>query len=173
MPDVKPGDTITYSFTITNTGNTTLSDIGVVDEMIEKDGQEIDTSSVDDLAAGESATLTADYAVTDADIAAGIVTNVATATATDDSGNKVETVESNAVTSIERTSEAAADKKPAENENAPAEETPADEPTDDDSTNDIVDIVQTGVANHSAQTIVAIMASAIIVAVIAYRKIMK
>lgn len=77
------------------------------------------------------------------------------------------------MTSIERTSEAAADKKPAENENAPAEETPADEPTDDDSTNDIVDIVQTGVANHSAQTIVAIMASAIIVAVIAYRKIMK
>ena len=89
---MKPGDTITYSFTITNTGNTTLSDIGVVDDMIEKDGTEIDTSSVDSLAAGESATLTADYAVTDADIAGGIVINVATATATDDSGNKVETV---------------------------------------------------------------------------------
>lgn len=173
MSDVKPGDTITYSFTITNTGNTTLSDIDVVDNMIEKDGAEIDTSSVDSLAAGESATLTADYAVTDDDIAAGIVTNVATATATDDSGSKVETVESKAVTTIERTSEAVADEKPAENENAPAEETPTDEPTDDGSSSDIVDIVQTGVANHSTQTIVAIVTSAIIVAVIAYRKIMK
>lgn len=170
---MKPGDTITYSFTITNTGNTTLSDIDVVDDMIEKDGQEIDTSSVDSLAAGESATLTADYSVTDADIAGGIVINVATATATDDSGNKVETVESKAVTTIDRSSEAVADEKPSENENTPAEETPADEPIDDDSSKDIVDIVQTGVANHSAQTIVAIVASAIIVAVIAYRKIMK
>ena len=165
MPDVKPGDTITYSFTITNTGNTTLSDIDVVDDMIEKDGQEIDTSSVDSLATGESSALTADYAVTDADIATGIVTNVATATATDDSGNKIETVESKAVTTIERTSEAVADEKPAENENAPAEETPTDDPTDDGSSSDIVDIVQTGVANHSTQAIVAIVASAIIVCV--------
>lgn len=74
-------------------------------------------------------------------IAAGIVTNVATATATDDSGNKVDTVESKAVTTIERPSEAVADEKPAENENAPAEETPTDDQTDDGSSSDIVDLV--------------------------------
>ena len=138
------------------------------------DGAEIDTSSVDSLAAGEAATLTADYAVTDDDIAAGIVTNVATATATDDSGNKVGTVESKAVTTIERPSEQVVDdEKPAENENAPVDETSTDEPEEAETSNDIVDIVQTDVANHSVQTIVAIVASAIIAAVIAYRKIMK
>ena len=138
------------------------------------DVKTVDTSSVDDLTAGESATLTADYVVTDADIAAGIVTNVVTATATDDSGNKVETAESKAVMTIEHPSEQVIDdEKPAENENTPAEETLTDVSEEAEASNDIVDIVQTGVANHSTQAIVAIVASAIIVGAIAYRKIMK
>jgi uncharacterized repeat protein (TIGR01451 family) len=82
------GDTITYSFTVTNTGNVPLRDVTVTDALpgvvlvggpiplmnpaAAADGTDVDTT-----------TYTASYSLTAADVANfGIVTNVATATGT-------------------------------------------------------------------------------------------
>ncbi|HEX6355596.1 DUF7507 domain-containing protein [Actinophytocola sp.] len=69
------GETIAYSFVVTNTGNVTLTDIQVNDP---KAGAVTCPSTT--LAPGASTTCTAaPYTVTDADIDAGVVRNVATA----------------------------------------------------------------------------------------------
>jgi len=82
------GDVITYTFTITNTGNITLTNIVVTDPMV---GLIITGSPIASLAAGASSSvITGTYTITQADIDAGSVTNSATATsdegATDISG---------------------------------------------------------------------------------------
>ena len=70
------GETITYKITATNDGNLTITDITVKDELVNK------TWKIASLAPGESEEFTAEYVVTEADILAGEVVNVATATAT-------------------------------------------------------------------------------------------
>ncbi|MGH2549217.1 MAG: DUF7507 domain-containing protein, partial [Thermomicrobiales bacterium] len=72
------GDTITYTFTVTNTGNVTLTDATVVDTMaglVWVTGPNVGT-----LIPGQSATASATYVVTEADVIAGGIDNVATAT---------------------------------------------------------------------------------------------
>ncbi|WP_164519589.1 DUF7507 domain-containing protein [Nocardioides ferulae] len=72
------GDTITYSFTVTNTGNTVLTDIEVSDPKV----GEV-TCPDDELAPDESMQCDdADYTLTAADIAAEEVSNTATVTGT-------------------------------------------------------------------------------------------
>ncbi|UPL10575.1 DUF7507 domain-containing protein [Microbacterium sufflavum] len=71
------GDTIAYSFTITNTGNVPLADVGVNDPKVGTV-----TCDVTTLAPGEVATCGATYAITQADVDAGSVENSATATGT-------------------------------------------------------------------------------------------
>jgi uncharacterized repeat protein (TIGR01451 family) len=72
------GDVIGYSYDVTNTGTTTLSDIAVSDNLIS------DVSCPDaSLAPGDSEICTGSYTVTAADITNGSVTNTATASATD------------------------------------------------------------------------------------------
>jgi uncharacterized repeat protein (TIGR01451 family) len=77
------GDTIAYTFTVTNTGGTTMDEISVTDAKIGSV-----TCPQISLAAGESVTCTADavYTVTDADVTAGSVDNSATATGTPPGG---------------------------------------------------------------------------------------
>ena len=70
------GETITYKITATNDGNLTITDITVKDELVNK------TWKIASLAPGESEEFTAEYVVTEADILAGEVVNVATATGT-------------------------------------------------------------------------------------------
>ncbi|MEN9908689.1 MAG: hypothetical protein RLZZ540_1838, partial [Bacteroidota bacterium] len=91
------GDTITYTFAVTNTGTTTLHDIVVTDPMT-LTGLVITGSPVTSLAPGASnATITGTYVITKADINAGKVTNSALVTALnpqsvnvqDDSGTAV------------------------------------------------------------------------------------
>ncbi|MFE7411354.1 DUF7507 domain-containing protein [Streptomyces laurentii] len=82
---VKPGDTITYTYTVTNEGSTTLSDIAIVDDKVTDITCE-DTT----LAPGASTTCTGTYTVTVADAKAGHVTNKAHATGTDPDGNTVD-----------------------------------------------------------------------------------
>ncbi len=81
---VDAGDTIAYSFLVTNTGAQTLTGVGVTDPKI---GPVTCTPST--LAPGASVTCTATYAITQADVNSGSVDNTATATGTPPTGPAV------------------------------------------------------------------------------------
>lgn len=81
-----PGDIITYSFRVENTGNVTLTNVQVVDPL----PVVIAGSPIASMAPGEVVTLTGPYAITQADILAGEVLNSATATGTPPTGPDVE-----------------------------------------------------------------------------------
>ncbi len=70
------GDVINYQYVVTNTGTTTLSNVGVSDNKVTV------SCPAATLAPGVSETCTATYTVTQADVDAGSVTNTATASAT-------------------------------------------------------------------------------------------
>ncbi|MBB1482898.1 DUF11 domain-containing protein [Tessaracoccus sp. MC1865] len=78
---VRFGDRIMYSFTVTNTGETLLTDVRVDDPKLKAAGISV-TCPVTELDPGESTTCaaTAAYVVTAADVAAGKVLNLATTT---------------------------------------------------------------------------------------------
>jgi uncharacterized repeat protein (TIGR01451 family) len=78
----EPGDTVTYTYEVTNTGDTTLFDISVDDDVIGHIGD------IDQLKAGESATLTKDFVLPDQQGDLPLV-NVGTATGTDVLGTSV------------------------------------------------------------------------------------
>ncbi|MFI8380008.1 gliding motility-associated C-terminal domain-containing protein, partial [Leeuwenhoekiella sp. NPDC079379] len=81
---VNLGDLITYTFTVTNTGNTVLNTISIDDAEIGITGLEITNST---LTPREEGSATVDYLITQQNIDDGQVVNSATATATDDSNN--------------------------------------------------------------------------------------
>lgn len=73
------GDTIDYSFTITNTGNVTLTDIEITDTFTTPANPPLSIScSSMTIAPGETITCIASYIVTQADIDNGSIQNVAT-----------------------------------------------------------------------------------------------
>ncbi|MEO9325656.1 GEVED domain-containing protein [Nocardioides sp. C4-1] len=78
---VDVGDTIAYTFVVTNTGAVTLTGVGVNDPKVGPV-----TCSPTTLAAGASVTCTKTYAITQADVDAGAVVNVATASGTPPTG---------------------------------------------------------------------------------------
>ncbi|CAL8973791.1 hypothetical protein PROP_01254 [Propionicimonas sp. T2.31MG-18] len=76
------GETVSYSFTVTNTGNVSLTGVGVSDPKVGPV-----TCAQAGLAPGESTTCSAaDYTVTQADVDAGTVANTATGTGTPPTG---------------------------------------------------------------------------------------
>ncbi|WP_157640885.1 DUF7507 domain-containing protein [Longispora albida] len=77
------GETISYTYAVTNSGNVTMSGIAIADD---KDAAGSTTCAKTTLAPGESAACTAKYTVTAADVAAGTVRNTATATGKDPKG---------------------------------------------------------------------------------------
>ncbi|WP_173932379.1 DUF11 domain-containing protein [Chelativorans sp. Marseille-P2723] len=79
------GETITYTFTVRNTGGVPLNDITVDDPNIPS----IPGSPITSLAAGASQILTTTYTLTPADIAAGQVVNAATVTGRSSEGVEV------------------------------------------------------------------------------------
>ena len=74
--DVSLGDTITYSFEVTNTGNVTLNGVTVTDPL---PGLSALSGGSSTLAPGASTVFTATYVVTQADVDAGEILNTATA----------------------------------------------------------------------------------------------
>ncbi|MEP3441196.1 MAG: SdrD B-like domain-containing protein [Sulfitobacter sp.] len=81
------GDTLVYRFTVTNTGNTSLSGVTVTDPTATVSGGPIDLA----VGAGDSVSFTATYIVTSADIDTGFVENSATVTgaAVNDAGTPI------------------------------------------------------------------------------------
>jgi len=72
------GDVITYTFTVTNTGNVTLTNVMVSDRMITVAGGPIASLAP---GASDSTTFSGTYTVTQADVDAGSINNVASVTA--------------------------------------------------------------------------------------------
>ncbi|MCS3444218.1 DUF11 domain-containing protein, partial [Microbacterium phyllosphaerae] len=76
------GDSIAYSFTVRNTGNTTVSDIAIADELDGISGVVFGTwpsGETGRLAPGQEVSATAQYTIGQADVDAGEVVNTATA----------------------------------------------------------------------------------------------
>ncbi|BDU23966.1 T9SS sorting signal type C domain-containing protein [Flavobacterium sp. GSB-24] len=82
----KAGDVITYNFDIKNTGQVPITNISVSDPM---PGMVFSSNLISSLAVDQTATITATYTVTPADVAAGRIVNSATVTGTDPSLNTV------------------------------------------------------------------------------------
>lgn len=95
------GDTITYLFRVTNTGNVTVSDPTIDETAFSGTGAApVVSCPTVDLTPGEFATCTAGYQLTQADVNAGTVTNTATASATASSGADPTSAPSSAAVSI-------------------------------------------------------------------------
>ena len=100
------GQEISYGYTVTNTGNVTLFNVTVDDDKVvgaislsgltDEDGDLV----LDDLAPGATSTGSATHTVTAADINAGSLTNVGTATGTPPSGPNVTGTDSQTVTFV-------------------------------------------------------------------------
>ena len=82
----KAGDTVTWSFTVTNTGNVTLSNIAVDDPYLTALGKTVSVSPTT-LGPGETATATVTSTVSQAEVDAGTVSNTATASGTEPVNN--------------------------------------------------------------------------------------
>ncbi|MDO5334672.1 MAG: hypothetical protein Q4F23_01145, partial [Coriobacteriia bacterium] len=85
------GDKITYTITVTNVGNVTITGVQTEDRMT-------GLSEQTTLAPGESATYTTDYVVTDADLKAGKIDNTATSKGLDPKGGEVAASDTETVT---------------------------------------------------------------------------
>ncbi len=97
-----PGDVISYTFDVTNTGNVTLTGITVTDPL---PGLSAISCPATTLAVGASMTCTATYAITQADINAGQVQNTATADSTQsgpDSDSNIEPIAQAASINIDK-----------------------------------------------------------------------
>ena len=89
--DIKVGDTIDYSYVVTNTGDVTLTTVAVIDPTL--GSVTCPSLPLQGLAPGSSITCTADnpYTVTQADVDAGGASDEATATGADANGNSTST----------------------------------------------------------------------------------
>ena len=97
---VQLGDTINYTITVENTGNTTLTGVTVSDTILDSAGVSLtltsgptydtsNTATEGTLAVGESATYSATFVITQQSVNAGGVSNTASVTSKDPAGNDV------------------------------------------------------------------------------------
>nr|WP_314845337.1 hypothetical protein [uncultured Microbacterium sp.] len=99
--DYTVGAEVVYSFVVTNTGNTTLSDVVINEVTFSGTGELSDivcpVEEAASLAPGDQVVCEATYALTQADIDAGEVTNSATATGTPPGDNPITSTPDDAV----------------------------------------------------------------------------
>ncbi|WP_460490212.1 COG1470 family protein, partial [Belliella aquatica] len=91
------GDVITYTFTVENDGDFTLTNVGVSDALPGLSAI-TQTSGTTTLAPGGSAEFTATYTITQADVDNGSVVNTATATGTPPTGTDVTATDTETIT---------------------------------------------------------------------------
>ena len=99
----KAGDTVSYSYLVTNTGNVTLTNVGVIDTFARPSSGLSGPISCPEttLAPGASMTCTApEYVVTQADVDAGAINNSATAIGDPPSGPPIDSTPSTATVEI-------------------------------------------------------------------------
>lgn len=91
------GDTVTYTFTVTNTGNVTLHDISIADDLSDLT---ITGGPISTLAPGDSdsTSITGVYSLKQSDIDSGSLENNATATANDPSDAKITDTDDDTIT---------------------------------------------------------------------------
>ena len=95
------GDTASYTYLVTNSGNITELDVVLTDNKIADadlfcgttGSDTTDDNVIDALAPGETRTCTGEYALLQDDLDAGSVSNIALATSTDTEGEGLETIE--------------------------------------------------------------------------------
>ncbi len=80
------GETISYAFEVTNTGNVLLTNVAVTDPLLTVNGGPLASL---DVGASDAATFSGSYTLTQADVDAGQVINQATVTAEAANGNRV------------------------------------------------------------------------------------
>ncbi len=92
------GQSVTYSFSVTNSGNVTINDLAITDTFVAPAGPApVPVCPVTTLAPGASTTCLATYESTQDDFDAGQITNTATANATTESAGPVVSNPSTAV----------------------------------------------------------------------------
>ncbi|MFF3025832.1 hypothetical protein ACFVRO_00695, partial [Microbacterium sp. NPDC057944] len=99
----REGDTVTYTFTVTNTGNVTIADVAIAEGAFTGAGAlstPVCADGARSLAPGEKVVCTATYVVQKADEKKGSLENTATATGTPPSGPKVVSDPSTAKTGV-------------------------------------------------------------------------
>ena len=104
--EISSGDTIVYTITVENTGNVTVTNITLTDELTDGLGNQLNFTSGGptvwesfDLDPNNSTTLTASYSITQSVSDSGKVSNTATATGTTPTGGTVEDVSDDGDTS--------------------------------------------------------------------------
>ena len=104
---VDAGDTIQYTFTVTNTGTVTVDNVAVADPLAGPVSCDVTT-----LAPGAVAHCTADaaYVITQSDVDSGAVDNTATASATDPSNGAVQSAPASTSTPTDTTARMTLDK---------------------------------------------------------------
>ncbi|MDN3205980.1 DUF7507 domain-containing protein, partial [Algoriphagus sediminis] len=89
------GDVITYTLIVENIGNVTLTNTTITDPLTSQN------DNVGDLQPGQTATITTNYAVTQADVNNGQVVNTAIATGTDPNQSTQSAIASATVTAVQ------------------------------------------------------------------------
>ncbi len=88
-----PGDIVTYSYTVRNCGNVTISNLVLSENSVSFTGTgvlpNIPPPSVTSLAPGETTSVSTTYLITDPDISAGFINNQAVVSAIDPSGDNL------------------------------------------------------------------------------------
>ena len=111
--DAKAGDVITYTITVTNNGNIDLQNVVVTDDLTGLTGD--NAYKIGDLAKGASTTFETTYTVTEDDVVAGGVTNVATGSADNKGDKPTEVIPGEATTDTEAVSPSISVEKVADN----------------------------------------------------------